>query len=75
MLIVSQAALLAKLKSETAAYPELQDYDASSTSTPQNGHLTGASTGTGTPLPPAAASNPQKLKLTFNGGANGRRGD
>ncbi|MCJ1306930.1 hypothetical protein MMC25_000574 [Agyrium rufum] len=70
-----EAACLTQLKAETASLPEWQDFEDSSTATPQNGFATtnGSST-VGTPAPPAfgnVTANGTKLKLTFNGGANG----
>ncbi|MCJ1288249.1 hypothetical protein MMC26_007604 [Xylographa opegraphella] len=64
-----EAACIAKLKEETAKYPEFQDFD-DSNSTPADGRSTGAVSSVGTPLA-SSGMNGQKLKLTFNGNANG----
>ena len=65
----TQAACVAKLKEETAKYPEFQDFD-DPNSTPADGRSTAAVSSVGTPLA-SGGMNGQKLKLTFNGNANG----
>ncbi|MCJ1476820.1 hypothetical protein MMC13_005489 [Lambiella insularis] len=60
-----EAACVAKLREETAKYPEFQDFD-DPHSTPADGRSTAAVSSVGTPLA-SGGTNGQKLKLTFNG--------
>ena len=59
-----QAACLSKLREETAEYPELQDFE---DSTSADGRSTAAVSSVGTPMANGHAGG-QKLKLTFNKG-------